>query len=492
MLEVFLPTLDTYSDLSLIIPWLIASHYNYAGSMAFPLLIHFAATTVKWYQMEKPENKKWSWVFLLGQFWPQLQALRVIKMMYKRDKRADEERKKLQQEIGFYEPIFEAIPSFLIMTMILVSAGGMMAYNVSDLSRYNYECDSPNRTATYIHEKWEIEQTYSTMAIGLSLDEFHSEYFESNESYLENHYRDSDYTVDHLYYKKAILYRNQLNSFENMCAVFGSISRVPWFFLTYGISIITGTLGVTKVLQIGPCSILKTNGPVMGMFSCKFIMCYFTVLFSILGKVFFVANAMNAVNCIGFEHCDWFWKTKSTNWDRNSQRILMMVAFFFLNILPNLLLAITSLMCTIGCNKKILKVLFGYPIFLVLPIFTPFMMGPKRINMCCPQTVTMLTSNQIGVSKKLTIFNLLLSICMYIVSAVCFCYIMDYPLSSLYLFLDLVPPVLPILILAIVFSCCTILNDYCCCLSLRDTTHNFKTLDANVPVLEDDSPNEGV
>ena len=109
---------------------------------------------------------------------------------------------------------------------------------VSDLSRYNYECDSPNRTATYIHEKWEIEQTYSTMAIGLSLDEFHSEYFESNESYLENYYRDSDYTVDHFYYEKAIVYRNQLNSFENMCAVFGSISRVPWFFLTYGISII--------------------------------------------------------------------------------------------------------------------------------------------------------------------------------------------------------------------------------------------------------------
>ena len=94
VLDVLVPTLDVYSDISIIVPWIIASHYKYAGSMAFPLLLQFAATIVKWYQLEKSKDKKWSWVFLVLQFWPQLRALRVIKMIYNGDTRADEKKKK--------------------------------------------------------------------------------------------------------------------------------------------------------------------------------------------------------------------------------------------------------------------------------------------------------------------------------------------------------------------------------------------------------------
>ena len=62
--------------------------------------------------------------------------------------------------MGCYEAVLEAIPSIFIMTIIMISANGLGGFlGFRKLHYYNYECDSPNRTATYIHEKWEIEQT---------------------------------------------------------------------------------------------------------------------------------------------------------------------------------------------------------------------------------------------------------------------------------------------------------------------------------------------
>lgn len=450
LLEVCLPTLDTYSDLSLIIPWIIASHYNYAGSMAFPLLIHFLAISVKWYQLEKSENKKWSWILLLLQFWPQLQALRVIKMLYKGEKEADQEKKKLEREMGCYEAVLEAIPSIFIMTTIWISANGA---NFWQLRSYNHECDSPNRTAKFINEAYGRRWWND-----LSLDEFRL-IFESNPT-----------DIDKLSDWRYKFYGTRLNDLENMCAVFGSYQKVPLFFTTYGISIITGVVGVTKVLQIGPCPILNTNGPVMGMWSFKFIMCYLAVLFSILEKVFFLGVAMDEV---------------SIDFDDRRKRLIM---FFCLNVLPNLLLAILSLMCAIGCNKKFLRGLLRYPIFMVLPIITPFVMGPKRINICCSQSKTIPECSQIGISRKLSILNLLLNFCMNITSIIFFTYygnLFEEHLHYLYL-----PIFVPIWIISLVFSCCIIFNDYCCCPGMIDKTHTWKTLSEKGQFLEDDDLNE--
>ena len=460
-LEVFLPTLDTYSDLSLIIPWIIASHYNYAGSMAFPLLIHFLAMFVKWYQLETLENKKWSWILLLLQFWPQLQALRVIKMLYKGEKEADKEKKKLEREMGCYEAVLEAIPSIFIMTIIMISANGLGGFlGFRKLHYYNYECDSPNRTADYIYNIW---TTYSLRlhVIPLSLHEFRFKYFENTPSDTDRLYSDWHF------------YGRELKDLENMCAVFGSYQKVPLFFATYGISIISGVLGVTKVLQIGPCPILRTNGPVLGMWSFKFIMCYLTVLFSILGKAFFLVLSVPAVGP-----------------DDAKNRIRRLIMLLCLNVLTNLFLAILSLVYAVGCNKKFLRAMFGYPIFMVLPIITPFVMGPKNFIISCSQSKTIQEFNQIGISKKLSILNLLLNVCMYITSMIGLWY--DGNLPVWHLFNAYLTILVPILIISVLFSCCTIFNDSCCCPGLIDATHTWKTLKEEAQFLEEDNLKESV
>jgi len=142
-------------------------------------------------------------------------------------------------------------------------------------------------------------------------------------------------------------------------------------------------------------------------------------------------------------------------------------------------------MNAVGCNKKFLRALFGYPIFMVLSIITPFVMGTKRITICCTQSKTIPECNQIGVSRKLSTLNVLLNVCMCITSMILFWY--DGNLLEASLLYAYLPNFVPILILSVLFSCCTIFNDYCCCPGLIDATHTWKSLSEKGNFLEDNN-----
>ena len=96
LFDVILPTLDVYGDASLIIPWLYRGHYKYAGLMTIPMILNYTFTVYKWWTIEKPSNRKWSWVLVVLQLWQQWRALKIIYMFYKKNKCA-EEKKKLEE-----------------------------------------------------------------------------------------------------------------------------------------------------------------------------------------------------------------------------------------------------------------------------------------------------------------------------------------------------------------------------------------------------------
>ena len=121
LFDVIMPTLDVYSDLSLIIPWYIAGHPTYAASMTVPLSLQFTSTIYQWIKIEKPADKKWSWIFLFLQLWPQLRALRIIHLLYKGNDKALHKRKKILADVCTTEPFLEAWPSVLVLTVILFS-----------------------------------------------------------------------------------------------------------------------------------------------------------------------------------------------------------------------------------------------------------------------------------------------------------------------------------------------------------------------------------
>ena len=129
LLDVGLPTLDVYTDISLILGWFIAGHFNYAMAMTAPLMVQFISTAIKWYQIEKPGIKKWSWIFLLLQVWPQLRAVKIIRLLFQNRNNANEKYKKLMVDIGSTEPFLEAYSSVMIMSII----GGHAYFSVYNL-----------------------------------------------------------------------------------------------------------------------------------------------------------------------------------------------------------------------------------------------------------------------------------------------------------------------------------------------------------------------
>ena len=333
--DVFLPTLDVYGDASLMIPWYYQGHYVYASLMTVPMVLNYLFTTYKWWSVEKASDKKWSWILVMLQLWQQWNALKVIRKIYKKDNRAEEQKKKMLRELSSIEPFFESVPSILIMTCIW-----MHAFDVDNYSHYIKYSDCANTTS-------------------LSNDQ------------------------------------------NNFCAVFDGLGGPAWFFTTYAVSILAGSLGICKFLQNGPVAILPSN-----MMNWPLVRAYFAILFALLAKALFAAGT------IGFAtdpNCDNYGLVCIL--DVQSTPIwLFPLIFITINIVPNLILSVIGISLKTGWNKTLIKTLLDYPAFIVLPAFTNFCVGPPELN--CSR-VNENSEQHLTISGKLTAINTGLTVICY-------------------------------------------------------------------------------
>ena len=336
MFDVILPTADVYSDLSLVIPWYWNGHYKYAASMTAPLLFQFASTVYKWFRLEKREGKKWSWPILMLQFWPQWCAIRIMHLDFRNDKKAEEKKKELMREVTTTEPFLEAWPSIIVMTIIWLLA-------MHDHSYYDY-CRESSSSLTF------------------------SQYCE-------------------------------IQPQANACVVFSGPGGPTWFFVTYAVSIISGSLGITKFLQNGPFAVLTTDGLLGGIFRCKFVIAFLSVLTSMFTKGMLIGLLILAKI-----------KTSMYHWLNEVPLITVMLIIFVTLILPNLVLSLISISFSTGLNKKLLKVIINYPASWMLPIATYFIIGPYKSNCCCKTDV----NRNLGLSTFYSAINALISLIMYV------------------------------------------------------------------------------
>ena len=396
--DVVLPTLDVYSDLSLIIGWLVGGHWKYAISMSIPVLLQFLFTIQKWVRLEKSKSKKLSWLLLLLQFWPQWRAIRAINLDFKNDKKAHAKKKELMREVTTTEPYLEAWPSIIIMTVIYVS----------------------------------------TLYVGVPFG-----------------YPDQDWWCEK--------HPDQMNR----CAVFGGFGGVPWFFTTYVISIITGSLGITKFLQVGPFSLLSNEGALGGICKWRFFLAYLAVMFSIVTKGFLIGIFISFARwSTGIMH-------RFGTSDDTQTLIALLADLFIIFIVPNLIFAFVSIASSTGLNKKFFKIIFNYPAAWMLPIATYFVIGPLKISCCLKQKYL---KNELGVSKKLSAINMTLTVLIYVA-------IIFYFHSTLLLFLlkyshdifvILLIPFVPSLILSLIFNIIfLLLDEKCCCIVFSRSQNCF-------------------
>ena len=269
--------------------------------------------------IDKRKEKKWTWILLFTQLWPQWRALRIARLLYKGDKRAQLKKDTLVSEIRSIEPFLESVPTIMIMTMIMIQATFGILHIVSDsddvvsgdviISRINCSI-----------ENWE-------------------------------HWK------------------------NNYCAAFGGFGGVYWFLITYAISLGTGTLGLTQFLQTGPCAILTQNGHLRGMLTWRFIIASFATMLSLVTKVVFSGIMMEIASELGFHRGG-----VAGGVVFHGPIITSALIFFALNILPHVILSLTCVAMATGCSKKYFKIIFGYPALCLLPAFTYFVVGPRSVG----------------------------------------------------------------------------------------------------------------
>ena len=76
--NILMPCIDIYFDSSLIIR-LYPHFWGCILVIVSGFLLHFIFTCFAWWRLEPIAQKKWSWIFLLLQIWPQIKAIQVIK-----------------------------------------------------------------------------------------------------------------------------------------------------------------------------------------------------------------------------------------------------------------------------------------------------------------------------------------------------------------------------------------------------------------------------
>ena len=145
-LNVALPTVDVYSDIALavklysnvsFVTWGVTyddntlhyytvysdGHPRWATSLLMPFLFNYFLSWRGWYLKEK-ENKKYTWIFALLGCYPQLVAGRIIWLFWTKPEKATRERKHLERNFMEIEIFTEAVPSTMIITVLLGTALG--------------------------------------------------------------------------------------------------------------------------------------------------------------------------------------------------------------------------------------------------------------------------------------------------------------------------------------------------------------------------------
>ena len=427
--DVVFPSLDVYSDFSLILGWYMNGHFKYAISMTIPIMLQFLFTIYKWIRLEKMANKKWTWPILLLQFWPQWRAIRIMRLDFRNDSKIEAKKKELMREVTSTEPFLEAFLSIIIMTIIFISALGDNSFR--DNCSYNYLTNTWNEV--------ECEEYQNAWSWNFQPPK-----------YCTNHPEDGK------------------------CAVYGGFGGQAWFFTSFYISIITGTLGITKFLQVGPFSVLSTEGVIGGICKWRFLLTFLAVMMSLVTKGVFMGSY------IAYFYAGNLWSNVQSKsmiktmfgTSGDSETIVALLSLLSgLLIVINFLFAITCISCSTGINKKLIKVVLAYPAAWMLPIATYFAIGPINSS-CCSKT--RIDRHHLGFSKHLTIINIVLTMMIYATIISLFAaYDITLQLSDINWYMELIGNIhninlyvifVPLLILSLLFNIiCLLLDENFCC-----------------------------
>ena len=119
ILNIGLPTGDVFSDILTIITLYMSEHPYFATALLTPFLFNVVFTTFSWWRIDSNKEKKWTWILLLLQLWPQYRAMKIIFKIFKGDPSYVNEKNTLERDVSILEPFLESVPTVWITTVIL-------------------------------------------------------------------------------------------------------------------------------------------------------------------------------------------------------------------------------------------------------------------------------------------------------------------------------------------------------------------------------------
>ena len=119
ILNIGLPTGDVFSDILTITTLYQSGHLYFATTLLTPFLLNVVFTTFSWWRIDSNTEKKWTWILLLFQLWPQYRAMKIIFKIFKGDPTYVIEKNTLERDVSTLEPFLESVPTVWITTVIL-------------------------------------------------------------------------------------------------------------------------------------------------------------------------------------------------------------------------------------------------------------------------------------------------------------------------------------------------------------------------------------
>ena len=131
--NIVLPTIDIFLDTALVQKLFLNGYWGSGAFVTAGILTNFLFTSIAWWRMESAKQKKWSWIFLMLQLWPQLRALQVLAclkniahltsfqvtlLLVKGDPKGYEEQEALDREVHSLESFLEALPSLSVLSYL--------------------------------------------------------------------------------------------------------------------------------------------------------------------------------------------------------------------------------------------------------------------------------------------------------------------------------------------------------------------------------------
>ena len=188
------------------------------------------------------------------------------------------------------------------------------------------------------------------------------------------------------------------------------------FIITYALSIFSGAFGIAAYLKNGPLAVLPQDGFLDGIITWRFGVVFLTAGFSLFSKISFTIIAIKSPYVTAIENISTTHGNSSVVpmvYDSNSF-LSMMGIFTLFQILPHLLLVMIGSGLSLGFNKSWAKLFHFYPSMNMLPIFTYLTPGPKSITKNIWKGVRT-NRNQIEISTKFTLINMLMTLSFYII-----------------------------------------------------------------------------